>query len=76
MLRGFYRHYKGGIYRLKSIAMHTETEEQLVIYQCTKSQGVWARPLKMFQEKVTYDGKTVDRFTYIGNNIDDVSKTE
>ena len=46
------RHFKGGLYRIIATGMHTETGEDLVIYQSLKDQRVWARPYKMFMGKV------------------------
>ena len=53
-----YRHYKTkGIYEVLAIAKHTETEEDLVIYQNLATKEVWARPKAMFEE-VFSDGIT------------------
>lgn len=47
-----YRHFKGNRYQIVAIATHTETEEQLVIYQALYGEyGIFARPLDMFMEK-------------------------
>ena len=47
-----YRHFKGNRYQIIAIATHTETEEQLVIYQALYGKyGIFARPLEMFMEK-------------------------
>lgn len=67
---GIYRHYKGKNYRLLEIVKHSETEEELVLYEAlyeNKSSNLWVRPLKMFIEKVQFEGKLVDRFHYIGD---------
>lgn len=51
-------HFKGGhIATVIAIAKHTETEEELVVYDCydnvqKKSCGVFARPLDMFLSEV------------------------
>ncbi|HAH04518.1 MAG: hypothetical protein UV78_C0028G0010 [Parcubacteria group bacterium GW2011_GWA2_43_17] len=65
---GRYRHYKGQDYKVIGLARHSETLEQLVIYQALYAdQGLWVRPLKMFKEKVEVDGKKIPRFNYLGN---------
>ena len=59
-----YQHYKGGIYTLITLAVHTETNERLVIYQ-DKKDLVYARPYDMFFGKVKVGGMSVPRFMEI-----------
>lgn len=64
--QGIYRHYKGNLYQVLHTAQHSETEEMLVVYRCLYGEyGVWVRPLSMFSETVTGDGKEVPRFELI-----------
>ena len=66
---GTYQHFKGNKYRVLGVAQHSETLEKLVVYQkLYGNRGLWVRPLKMFLEKVTVDGKRVPRFKYLGKN--------
>ena len=65
---GLYRHYKGHLYRVMAVARHSETEEELVVYQALYGEhGLWVRPRAMFFETVLLDGKHVPRFERIGD---------
>ena len=73
-----YRHYKSTpikqmLYKIIGIAKHTETSELMIVYkplynsswlECTDFA---VRPLKMFLETVTIDGKQIPRFELIRN---------
>ena len=65
---GTYQHYKGPCYKVLHVAKHSETNEQLVIYQALYGEfGIWARPLNMFLEKIEKEGKRIPRFSYLGD---------
>lgn len=64
---GRYRHFKGNEYRVVGMAKHSETLEEMVVYRALYGDGsLWVRPASIWNEKVTRDGVTVKRFTYIG----------
>lgn len=63
---GIYRHFKGGRYEVVGVAHHSETLEEMVLYQHLDDDGgLWVRPLLMFTETVERDGQKVPRFKFI-----------
>lgn len=69
---GIYRHFKGNMYRVIGMAKHSETLEEMVVYEAlyeNKLSKIWIRPASMFFEEVIRDGKKMKRFTYIGDTI-------
>lgn len=63
----YYQHYKGNMYQLLAVAIHSETQEELVIYRAlyfisAKYGTVFARPKAMFFSNVVVNGKEVPRF--------------
>lgn len=66
---GVYEHYKGKRYRVIGIAKHSETLEDLVVYEALYDNPewkLWVRPLSMFLEEVEVQGKMMPRFRYLG----------
>ena len=62
----YYKHFKGNIYRVLHIAKHSETLEDMVVYQAMYGErGIWVRPLAMFEEEIERDGKIFRRFSPI-----------
>jgi hypothetical protein len=64
---GKYRHYKGNLYEVIGPVRHSETLETLVLYKAlygdqSGDQGLWVRPLAMFQETVEVAGRRLPRF--------------
>ena len=56
------------LYKILAFAEHTETGEQLVVYQALYGEyGIWVRPASMWNELVERDGRTYRRFTYVGD---------
>ena len=67
---GKYRHFKGMEYNVIAVVKHSETLEEMVLYEALYDNPVsklWVRPLNMFLETIEKDGKTFKRFEYIGD---------
>jgi hypothetical protein len=61
-----YRHFKGGKYLVLYIAKHSETLEDMVVYQALYGErGIWVRPLEMFLGTKEVNGIEVNRFEEI-----------
>ena len=68
---GKYKHYKGNLYRVLGVGRHSETLEEMVVYQAlyeSEDNGkdvIWVRPKSMFLEIVEFNGKQIPRFEFI-----------
>ncbi len=63
---GKYRHFKGKEYLVLSIAKHSETMEDMVVYQALYGSGeMWVRPASMWNDIVEHEGKRQNRFTFV-----------
>lgn len=63
-----YKHYKGNFYRVLGVAKHSETLEELVVYEAlydNPQSKLWVRPKKMFLEEIEKDGKKIPRFALV-----------
>lgn len=68
---GIYRHYKGGNYHVIDTAIHSETQELMVVYRPLYGEGkLWVRPLTMFQETVVHNGEETPRFAFISEQVE------
>lgn len=62
----YFRHFKGGEYRLWHIAKDSETLYRMVVYQALYGTfGYWVRSEKMFFERITRDDQPFPRFAEI-----------
>ncbi|MBM3201690.1 MAG: DUF1653 domain-containing protein [Chlamydiae bacterium] len=69
-IHAIYEHYKGMRYKVLGIARHSETLEELIVYQALYGAfDLWVRPLGMFLENVTIEGKLIARFKKINGSF-------
>jgi hypothetical protein len=60
---GVYKHFKGPTYTFLMEAMHTETEERMLVYVSHETGKTCVRPIRMFSEVVRWpDGKYRSRW--------------
>ncbi|MBS4032210.1 MAG: DUF1653 domain-containing protein [Clostridiales bacterium] len=65
-----YKHYKGNEYIILHLAKNSETLEDLVVYQALYGEKrVWVRPLSMFLEQIELNGKIVNRFSIVNDDM-------
>jgi len=53
----YYRHYKGGLYKVLFLSTHTETKEVLVNYESIHFGSYHSRPLDSWNEEAIDDAK-------------------
>jgi len=59
-----YRHFKGEVYEIIGVGIHTETEETMVLYRDIQTDRLFARPLTSFLRPAMV-GEAVERFVLI-----------
>lgn len=69
VIGGIYEYSKKKqLYKLVCIARHSETDEELAVYEALyDDHKIWTRPKDMFFETVEINGKRVPCFRYISN---------
>jgi len=66
---GIYLHYKGTKVKVLCEAIHSEEQQHLVVYIHLEDGAIWARPKHMFLENIVIDGKEIERFKKIEQEI-------
>lgn len=68
MEKGIYKHFKGELYIVVDLAMHSESEEQYVIYHNINNKDkLWIRPINMFNDLIENEKLKIKRFEFLGN---------
>lgn len=65
---GIYEHYRGKQYRVLGVGKHSETLEDMVVYEAlypNEISRLWVRPADMFTQEVEVSGTPVPRFTFL-----------
>lgn len=64
--KGRYKHFKGAEYEVIGIAKHSETMEELIVYQALYGErALWVRPISMFLDMKKIEGRLVPRFMLV-----------
>ena len=65
-------HFKGKLYTVICLALHTETNELMVVYKRNNEDTIYVRPLNMFMSEVDKekypDVKQKYRFEFVGES--------
>lgn len=70
MKLGIYEHNSGKLYQALGICRHSETLEEMVVYQSLYNDfALWIRPKDMFFSMIEKDGQTIPRFKFIRDNL-------
>lgn len=74
---GYYKHFKGTVYKVFMVGEHSETGEKMVVYAEENGDKFYIRPLDMFTSKVDKekypDVKQEYRFEYVGGGLFDLN---
>lgn len=63
-----YKHYKGDHYKVVLVALHSNDDEWMVVYEPqypNPAAPYFTRPLREWREMVEWEGQKVERFTKI-----------
>ena len=60
-----YKHYKGNLYKIIALAKHSESGEDMIVYQNIEKGDIWVRPKSMWNEVIELGRKKVLRFTLV-----------
>lgn len=66
--KGFYKHYKGGVYEVTGTRIDKSNNDAIVVEYQDEKSNKYTRKLSEFQGVVVVNGNTpVDRYKYVGD---------
>ncbi|NUN04549.1 MAG: DUF1653 domain-containing protein [Bdellovibrio sp.] len=63
-----YQHYKGKQYRVIGVGKHSESLEDIVLYEALYANPLgrlWCRPVSMWPQLVEVEGQKIPRFKFL-----------
>ncbi|MBY0328987.1 DUF1653 domain-containing protein [Patescibacteria group bacterium] len=63
-----WKHYKGNDYKIIILGKHSETAEDMVVYEQLHSGKIYIRPMNLFFNTVEWEGQQVPRFVKVSDN--------
>lgn len=68
-----FKHYKGDLYKVRDLALHSNDEEWMVVYEPmyeNPAAPLFTRPLKEWRQVVEWEGNKVERFQQQGSVLE------
>lgn len=76
-IKGIYRHFKGNLYLVEDIAIHSETKEKYIVYRALyEDTNLYIRPYDMFTSLVDKEKypEVKQKYRFELQNIESVVK--